>query len=73
MFDVIYLNETHAPVLLGKVHICAKHNRYYKIELPARKFASAGRFSGGSVVFVKKSYQLSAVGKEYMEWGELIM
>jgi hypothetical protein len=54
------------------LHECAKRNRYAKLELPARRFASAGRFCGGTVVFIKKVYVIQSVSKVYHEWGENI-
>jgi hypothetical protein len=53
-FDVIALNETHSPGLHRTLYECSKRNRYAKLELPARRFATAGRYCGGTVVFVKK-------------------
>lgn len=71
-FDIIALNETHLPALPGNIHDCAKRNRYVKLELPARRFANFGRYCGGSVVFIKKKFQISNVLKHYHEWGEEI-
>lgn len=71
-FDLIMLNETHSPSLSSSIHTSAKRNRYVKIELPARRFASMGRFCGGSVVFIKRQYFISNVTKNYHDWGEEI-
>jgi hypothetical protein len=54
IYDMIALNETHSPGLHRQIHDCAKRNHYVKLELPARRFSSVGRFCGGTVVFVKK-------------------
>lgn len=72
LFDVVALNETHSPSLHLSLHECAKRNRYSKLELPARRFATAGRFCGGSVIFIKKNYFIQSVVKEYHDWGEEI-
>lgn len=53
----------------------SKHVRrcgYIRLELPARKFNTVGRFVGGTMVFVKKSLAVSSVQKQYFDWGELV-
>lgn len=57
-FDIVAFNETHSPALLKSLHDNAKRNHYIKLELPARRFASVGRFCGGTVVFVKRHYPI---------------
>jgi hypothetical protein len=69
-FDIVALNETHSPALHRTLHECAKRNRYTKLELPARRFASAGRYCGDTVVFIRKNYVLQNVAKVYHDWGE---
>ena len=59
IFDIIALNETHTVAVLPEVQTHAKRCGYNLLELPGRKFANAGRFVGGSLVFIRKYFQIS--------------
>ena len=52
-YDIIALVETHLPAV--PVEWCRhfKQCGYIKLELPARRFASVGRFCGGIMVLIK--------------------
>ncbi len=52
-YDILALVETHTPTISRALYEGACRNRYIKLELPARHFANAGRFVGGTVVFIK--------------------
>ena len=72
LYDMLFFNETHSVQLPIDLQVHASKCGYTRLELPARKFNTAGRFVGGSVVFVKKSFAVSSVSKDYFEWGENI-
>jgi hypothetical protein len=59
VFDIIALNETHTVSVPLDVQTHAKRCGYNLLELPGRKFANAGRFVGGSLVFIRKNFQIS--------------
>lgn len=71
-FDIIALNETHAMSIPIDLHKHGKLCGYMRIELPARKFNVAGRYVGGTLLFIRKSLNLSCVSKEYFDWGEQV-
>jgi hypothetical protein len=52
-YDVLYFNETHLLSTPLDLHGHAKKCGYTRLELAARKFHSAGRGVGGSLVFVR--------------------
>jgi hypothetical protein len=70
LFDVVALNETHAASVPLDLAKHAKQCGYLRIVLPARKFNTAGRFVGGTIVFVRRTLALSSVIKDYYDWGE---
>lgn len=55
-FDIIAINETHTPSVPIDLHLHAKKCGYIRLELPGRRFANAGRFVGGTLVFVKRTF-----------------
>jgi hypothetical protein len=56
VFDIIALNETHTVAVPLEVQSHAKRCGYTLLDLPGRKFANAGRFIGGSLVFIRKKF-----------------
>jgi hypothetical protein len=68
---MIALLETHALAIPGDLQAHIRRCNYICLELPARKTHSAGRASGGSLVLIRKSFEISGIFKEYFEWGEL--
>jgi hypothetical protein len=53
VYDVVFLNETHMIQLPVDLNDHARRCGYLRLELPARKFNVAGRFVGGSVVYIR--------------------
>ena len=68
---MIALLETHALAIPGDLYAHIHRCNYICLELPARKTHSAGRASGGSLVLIRKSFEISGIFKEYFELGEV--